>query len=176
MESRERLWHQLFTLLTTLSKKNVLLMAGDFNCSADQRTNAVGYPTFAKDGIRCHGPRHPDADHWKQLLLQFDLMALNTWNAGDGPTYEFCNHSSRIDYICIRRAHADQIARDVKQLRDFALVPITGAFHVPLMTTISVNGFLNTNSKTVDGRDNNGFNFTNIATSRTQFLTSFMHR
>ena len=68
-------------------------------------------------------------------------MALNTWNAGDGPTYEFCSQSSRIDYICTRRAHADQPARDVKQLRDFDLVPITGAYHIPLLTTIRRDWF-----------------------------------
>ena len=141
MDSREHVWHQLFALLSSLSQRNVLLMAGDFNCSAVQRTDAVGYPTFAKDGARCHGPRHVDAHHWKQLLSQFDLMALNTWNAGDGPTYEFCSQSSRIDYICTRRAHADQPARDVKQLRDFDLVPITGAYHIPLMTTIRRDWF-----------------------------------
>jgi hypothetical protein len=28
------------------------------------------------------------------------------------------------------------MAKDVKLLRDFTLVPLTGAFHVPLMTTI----------------------------------------
>ena len=50
--------------------------------------------------------------------------------------HEFCTHSSRIDYICTRRTHADKMAKDVQLLRDFTLVPLTGAFHVPLLTTI----------------------------------------
>ena len=136
MDQRIQIWHQLFSILTILPQRNTLIMAGDFNCSADQRSNAIGYPTFQTPDGRSHGPRHTDAHHWKQLLTQFDLVALNTWNAGDGATYEFCTHSSRIDYICTRRSHADTMTKDVKLLRDFTLVPLTGAFHVPLMTTI----------------------------------------
>ena len=136
MDQRIQIWHQLFSILTILPQRNTLIMAGDFNCSADQRSNAIGYPTFQTPDGRSHGPRHTDAHHWKQLLTQFDIVALNTWNAGDGATYEFGNHLSRIDYICTRRSHADSMAKDVKLLRDFTLVPLTGAFHVPLMTTI----------------------------------------
>ena len=136
MDQRQQVWHQLFALLHALSKKNVLVLAGDFNCSTDQRSNAVGFPTFKCGDNRSHGPSHPDANHWQQLLLQFDLSALNTWNVNDTGTYEFCNQSSRIDYICTRRIHADQLARDVKHLREFSLVPITGAYHVPLLTSL----------------------------------------
>ena len=136
MDQRQQVWHQLFALLHTLSKKNVLVLAGDFNCSTDQRSNAVGFPTFKCGDNRSHGPSHLDANHWQQLLLQFDLSALNTWNVNDTGTYEFCNQSSRIDYICTRRIHADQLARDVKHLREFSLVPITGAYHVPLLTSL----------------------------------------
>ena len=136
MDLRQQVWHHLFALLHTLSSKNVLVLAGDFNCSTDQRSNAVGFPTFQCGKHRSHGPRHPDANHWHQLLLQFDLSALNTWNTNDTGTYEFCNQTSRIDYICTRRIHADQLARDVKHLREFSLVPLTGAYHVPLMTSL----------------------------------------
>jgi exonuclease III len=141
MESRSHVWHLLFEILTSFSRRNVLLLAGDFNCSADQRSSAVGYPDFQRNGQRCHGPRHPDANHWRQLLVQFDLTALNTWNAGDHATYEFGDQCSRIDYICTRRTHADSLARDVKYLRDFSLVPISGAFHIPLLTSLRQEWF-----------------------------------
>ena len=136
MDQRRQLWHELFSLLSKLPKRNTLIMAGDFNCSADHRSNAIGYPTYRTNEGRSHGPRHVDASHWHQLLSQHDLVALNTWNMSDGATYEFCNQHSRIDYICTRRTHADKMAKDVQLLRDFTLVPITEAFHVPLLTTI----------------------------------------
>ena len=136
MELRNQVWHQLFTLLQTFSRKNVLIMGGDFNCSAIQHSDAIGIPTFRNGNTRCHGPRHPDTDQWHQLLLQFDLTALNTWNSSDMATYIFGTHASRIDFICTRRIHADSTARDVKHLRDFTLVPLTGAHHVPLLTSL----------------------------------------
>ena len=42
--------------------------------------------------------------------------------------HEFCTHSSRIDYICTRRTHADKMAKDVQLLRDFTLVPLYWSF------------------------------------------------
>ena len=136
MDQRSQVWNMLFSILSGFSRRNILLLAGDLNCSADQRSSAVGYPDFRRDGCRSLGPRHPDANHWKQLVVQFDLMALNTWNSQDTATYEFGHHCSRIDYICTRRTHADPLARDVKQLHDFSLVPLSGAFHIPLLTSI----------------------------------------
>ena len=91
---------------------------------------------FQTDKGHSHGPRHADAHHLKHLLSQFDLSALNTWDIQNRATYEFGPQSSRIDFICTRRSHADQMAKAVTQLRDFPLVPMTGAFHIPLMTSI----------------------------------------
>ena len=149
MDQRSQIWNMLFSILSGFSSRNILLMAGDFNCSADQRSSAVGFPDFRRAGCRSLGPRHPDANHWKQLLVQFDLMALNTWNSHDTATYEFGHQCSRIDYICTRRKHADPLARDVKQLHDFSLVPLTGAFHIPLMTSIRREWFNAQTSKSL---------------------------
>ena len=136
MDLRLQIWHQLFSILSKFSHRNILLMAGDFNCSADHRSDAIGYPMFQTDSGPSLGPRHADAQHLKQLLLQFDLVALNTWDIGNRATYEFCQQKSRIDFICTRRSHADRTAKEVTQLRDFPLVPVTGAFHIPLMMSI----------------------------------------
>ena len=63
MEARQQIWHHLYSILSTFSHRNILLMAGDFNCSADQRTDAIGYPMFQTDKGHSHGPRHADAHH-----------------------------------------------------------------------------------------------------------------
>lgn len=86
MEHRSDLWSQLYTLLSPLSSKNVLVLAGDFNCSADQASDAVGYSTFCCDGQRRQGSKHPDSTVLMQLFRQFSIQALNTWDSAAGPT------------------------------------------------------------------------------------------
>ena len=169
MDQRQTIWHALFSLLSKSPQRNTLIMAGDFNCSADHRSNAIGYPTFQSADGRRHGPRHADASNWKQLLSQYDLVALNTWSATAGATYEFGTQSSRIDYICTRRTHADRMSKDVQLLRDFTLVPITGAFHVPLLTTLRREWYPDRPTPKTGWTRSRGCNYINIAFKKIMF-------
>ena len=135
-EVREDLWMTLHKLLHSLPKRNTLVLAGDLNCTADQRCNAIGYPTYLHQHQRHRGTQHQDKDRWIQLLKDNDLQALNTWTVDSGATYYFGEQHSRIDFICCRREHADCTARNVIYMTDFTLNPTTGAFHVPLITSI----------------------------------------
>ena len=101
LEYRSELWLKLSHLLSTFSKKNALILAGDANCSTDQRCSAVGYPTYARHGQRHYGSLHTDSHIWTQMLKQFNLIALNTWSPCNGATYEFNHQHSRIDYIIV---------------------------------------------------------------------------
>ena len=101
LECRSELWLKLSHLLSTFSKKNALILAGDANCSTDQRCSAVGYPTYARHGQRHYGSLHTDSHIWTQMLKQFNLIALNTWSPCNGATYEFNHQHSRIDYIIV---------------------------------------------------------------------------
>lgn len=141
MERRGELWSNLCTLLSSLSSKNVLVLAGDFNCSADHASDAIGYATFCSHGQRRKGTQHPDSNVLLQLLKQFSLQALNTWDSAAGPTYSFNSQQSRIDFICGRHAQADRLARDVKQLTDFPLLPLSGAHHIPLVASLRRDWF-----------------------------------
>jgi len=136
LDKRSALWSQLSHLISTFSKKNALVLAGDANCSTDQRCSAVGFPTFVRHGERSYGSLHPDSYLWTQLLKNHDLIALNTWSPHSEATYEFNHQHSRIDYIICRREHGDTLAKDVQLLHDFSLLPLTGAFHIPLITTL----------------------------------------
>ena len=62
-EYRPELWLTLSHLLSTFSKKNALILAGDANCSTDQRCSAVGYPTYARHGQRHYGSLHTDSQY-----------------------------------------------------------------------------------------------------------------
>ena len=86
LEHRKDFWLQLHNLLTSFSKRNTLILAGDLNCTADVRSTAVGLPTYLHDAVRQSGTRHSDSGQWLQILKQYDLQALNTWSAHLGAT------------------------------------------------------------------------------------------
>ena len=129
-------WDQLHTLLHQLPKRNMLFLAGDLNTSADRTSTAVGLSTYQWKGHRVSGTNHEDSPVWLQFLKQFDLQTLNTWDTTLGPTYQFEHQHSRIDFLCVRRLHSDQTSRQVRYPSDFSLLPLGGAFHVPLLTSI----------------------------------------
>ena len=142
LDLRSEIWSKLSYLLSTFSKKHALILAGDANCSTDQRCTAIGLPSYERHGERHRGTSHSDSHLWIQLLKQHNLIALNTWSPNNTATYEFNHQHSRIDYIICRREHGDPLAKDVQMLHDFALLPLTGAFHVPLLTTLRKDWFL----------------------------------
>ena len=64
------------------------------------------------------------------------MTALNTWSHLHGPTYKFDDRHSRIDFIICRHHLADATSRNVQYLLDFPLIGLSGASHVPLMTSL----------------------------------------
>ena len=149
LERRSVLWSKLSHLISTFSKKNALILAGDANCSTDQRCSAIGFPTYVRHGERSYGSLHSDSYLWTQLLKQHDLIALNTWSSHSEATYVFNHQHSRIDYIICRREHGDTLAKDVQLLHDFSLLPLTGAHHVPLLTTLRKDWYPSVGSTTM---------------------------
>ena len=135
LEVRQRFWDSLNDQLTSLPKRNLLYLTGDFNTSLAHRSGAVGLGTFLHQGARCSGTVHTDSEIFHQLLRQHGLQALNTWSSHLGPTFQNSEVVSRLDYLCCRRWHADCTARNVQYLTDFPLLTPTGAQHVPLLTS-----------------------------------------
>ena len=136
LESRAEVWNLLQSLIQSIPKRNILILGGDFNCSLRQRSSSVGAGTFLNDHKRCFGSVHSDEDLFHSILKTHDIQALNTWSLQNTATYEFGLHRSRIDFLCCKRVHSDQTARDVHALVHFPLLPDTGARHLPLVTTI----------------------------------------
>jgi exonuclease III len=136
MESRCQLWHQLSILLDSLPKRNNVIVMGDLNTSLQKRTLSVGLDSYSWDNGKRRGPTHQDAHMLRNMLDIHSLVALNTWHHHLGPTYQFDHRHSRIDYIFCRLHYADATSRNVQYLHDFPLKGLTGATHVPLLTSL----------------------------------------
>ena len=136
MMNRHQFWNTLHETLSSLPNRNTWLMMGDLNTSLQIRNAAVGLEDYHWQGTRRPGPRHTDADHLNNLLNIYNLVALNTWKHTLGPTYQFEQTHSRIDYIILKRHLTDASARDVHYLHDFPLKGLTGAQHVPLVCNV----------------------------------------
>ena len=136
MEDRCNLWTELQTLLTKLPKRNHLTLMGDWNTSPGTSSTAVGVETFQWKTSRCGGPKHTDAQVFHNILKQFDLVAINTWDSTLGPTYIFGDQTSRIDFVICRRQHTDETSKHVQYLGDFPLICPTGAHHIPQIASL----------------------------------------
>ena len=89
-----------------------------------------------QDDRRCQGPQHSDSHVFHNILLQHDLIAVNTWQHGLGPTYRFQNKHSRIDYVICRRHFSDTTSKGVQYLHDFPLNSLDGAQHFPILASL----------------------------------------
>ena len=136
LEDRDRIWQILNQTIQVFPKRNQLLLGGDFNCSLPHRSAAVGQGMFNFQNHRHTGTLHADVDSFHSLLKTNNLQALNTWSQPSEATFENGEVGSRIDFLCCKRLHCDQTARDVRHLHLFPLLPDTGPRHIPLLTSI----------------------------------------
>lgn len=74
---------------------------------------------------------HPDHQRFLDVLVAFDLVALNSWNSL-GPTF-IHNFAARIDFVMTRRNLADGPARDVKYLSDADFLTASHWGHAPML-------------------------------------------
>ena len=136
MTDRQQFWSVLHETMSCLPNRNTWLLMGDLNTSLQTRTAAVGLADYSWQSTRKTGPCHADADNLNNLLNIYNLVALNTWKHTLGPTFQFDQVHSRIDYIFYKRHLTDASARDVHYLHDFPLKGLTGAQHVPLVCNV----------------------------------------
>ena len=136
MIDRQNFWNQLHQYLSQLPKRNCLLLMGDFNTSLQKQNQSVGLPHYRWQHGRSTGPNHSDSDELLHLAQIYDLIALNTWQPGLGPTFQFGAQHSRIDYFFYRRHLVDACAKNVVYLSDFPLLGLSGAQHTPMVCNI----------------------------------------
>ena len=133
---RSQVFQQLDQLLLSLPQRNLLLVAGDFNCSLRDVPGCCGTQAFRWNGQLCDNVAHSDSSQFEQLLWNHQLVALNTWDGTAGPTFVHTQYNRRIDFFLCRKSSVDQHALNIKQLWDFPMLPLS-EYHVPMICSLS---------------------------------------
>ncbi|CAE6935538.1 unnamed protein product [Symbiodinium sp. CCMP2592] len=113
---REQFWMALGNYVSTLPQRNILLLAGDFNCAARREDGVAGFSAPKPNKY------YFDQDDFMGFAAANSLCMLNTWSRSrthDMNTFSNGQHRSQIDYVMTRRLHADSASRLVLRL-DFA--------------------------------------------------------
>ena len=100
VEQRTQVWNMLRALLNELPTRHHLVLTGDFNTPAPLVRGLVGTKA---DMHRT--PAVPDLRMLEALVTDFQLLHLNSWVRGAGPTFISPQSSSQIDHIFVRRTH-----------------------------------------------------------------------
>ena len=135
-QERQTWWTKLDHYMQRLPRRNMLVLAGDFNCSVGALNSHVGASTFHWRGAQCAGTAHFDTGTFASLIKNHGLFALNSWDSTQGPTYIKQDVSSRLDFIFVKKQTADGAARTAKHLWNapFLSVPLDG--HAPVFAHI----------------------------------------
>ncbi|CAE7203415.1 jockey\pol [Symbiodinium sp. CCMP2592] len=139
---RSEVWDALQKAIATSPSRHSLIIAGDFNTSLQHRAPCTGTAVITKG----NAAEAQDAHVLQQLVKQFDLRALNTFQ----PTP--CKHTyqhqtktevrSQTDYILIRGRRTDSLAKQTTTLIDTDLGAWRGGpKHWPLLASIPADCF-----------------------------------
>ncbi|CAE7198951.1 unnamed protein product [Symbiodinium sp. CCMP2592] len=131
---REQFWTKLGRYTSTLPQRNLLVVAGDFNCEARRTTGTAG----------CSAPQansyYFDQDDFVGYAQANSLCFLNTWGssgAQDMNTFVNGTCKSQIDYILTRRFQADSLSRRARPVAGLDFSPWRlGAKHRPVEASL----------------------------------------
>ena len=134
LDDRVHLLEVLQGYIDKLPTRNMLCLAGDFNCNLLEVVGFTAPTTYHWRGSSTRGAQHPDQHHLAHFVQQLQLVALSGRFAAEGTTYQHPLASSRIDHCFTRSATADGLAKEVKHLQDFPMHTDVG--HIPLLFTL----------------------------------------
>ena len=124
LRARDSFWHAWEDLLAKLPFRNLLLTAGDYNCSLAASTSQT--------------TSFPDQAAFKAIVDRFSLASVRVHDPG--PTYIGPAGRSTIDYLFARRPQLDQLSRQARCIRTFPLNTHRGyPDHAPVVTTVPLN-------------------------------------
>ena len=138
LHSREQFWKALDSLLMQIPNRNTLALLGDMNCSLPPSNGICGTASFRWRDQLVPGTTHPDANRFLSILKQHGLVALNTWDSSQGPSFASQGGVSRIDYFCTRKQFADGKARTTQYLWDAPFMPLAKTGHAVLIGHIAM--------------------------------------
>ncbi|CAE7216580.1 unnamed protein product [Symbiodinium sp. CCMP2592] len=106
---RHKYWDRLGALLHNLPQRNLLILAGDMNCTPEFVEGSMGHTYDAS-------AKYPDSGEFAALLEAHGLILLNGWiRRRLQPTFVGAKHKSVIDFVITRRQHADALARRLER-------------------------------------------------------------
>ena len=130
---RDTIWTALGRCLSSMPRRNILLLGGDFNCSAVAQAGLAGSSSPAASDY------YFDQDELMSLAQAHGLCFLNTWTrCRDSSMQTFLNgvHSSQIDYLLTRSSQADSIAKQARPVPSLDFSPWRlGARHAPVQAS-----------------------------------------
>eukprot|EP00439_Symbiodinium_sp_Y106_P072647 s140_g13.t1 len=131
---RDLFWSTLGKYLASLPFRNVLILAGDFNCAA-RREDGIAGPAAPPSN-----PYYFDQDDFMGLMAAGSLCLLNTWSCSrhnDMNTFINGAMRSQIDYVATRVTSADAQARLSRPVLNLDFAPWRlGCKHRPVQATI----------------------------------------
>ena len=152
LRKRAHFWQKLASLLSSIPRRHLLLMLGDFNTPLDATC------------LDIHGPCVPEAKHsapadvpdFTALLKAHQLLALNTHRKDSVGTYKpYLGEDSftQIDFIFTRGCTADATAKQAWTLKHFPLqAHLKGFFDLPIRASVPSVVHVRTKPKT-SGRE-----------------------
>ena len=103
---RKAVWQALHSLLQTLPRRHLLVLAGDFNSPPPLVRSQVG---SRADKFR--SPSVADLHCLETLILDHALVHLNSWTRSSGATFRSEQGRTLIDHVYVRKDRADTLAR-----------------------------------------------------------------
>ena len=107
--ARHRLWTLLSRHFAALPRRNLLLLGGDFNCTPSGTAGLTG------GGLLSSTSAHADSSDFRDILVEHDLCAINTWTSRRKRamhTFQRGDRLSQIDFLLLRRHASDHISRE----------------------------------------------------------------
>ena len=134
LHQRHKLWEKLGALLHNLSRRNMLVMLGDYNCTPEYVDGAMGH-RYEK------ASNYPDANEFAAMIETHDLVLLNGWiRLKLQHTFTGAKHQSTIDFLITRRHHADGPARKTRTIPSINFSPWRmGGRHLAVGATLPLH-------------------------------------
>ena len=134
MSRRKHIWESLAAGLDVVPMRHSLIVAGDFNSTCQTNRWVCGHNVLVPQDLPA------DNEDFCNLLEAYGLTACNTWMRRHGAaTFQFGKIQSQLDYILLRRSHADATSRQATTIQDFEVdAHRDGARHFPVHTSFSI--------------------------------------
>ena len=109
LRKRQFLLDKLCTQVRAIAKRSTVVVLGDFNAELVPSQGRVGQSLA--NTPRHVGPEAPSPQALTRALEEMELVALNTWCSRSPHTNFTPTGNSQIDFIWVRAASADKLAR-----------------------------------------------------------------